>query len=155
MVYINTINFVLTTDNEDFTEVVSISPFPGVFGYVKVHEIHYMSQIDQPIYTIQIPIQLPLKIGNKTITLNKLLITDIYLSSSDSTGKMVAFYSEPMNKANLYEASVIFYEQGELHGTYFFVNTINIIVEPSAYPTDLYLNMFGLYYIGNELLLYK
>ncbi len=155
MVFLNTINYVITNDNEDFTDVVSISPFPGVFGYVQVYPITYNQAINNPVTTITIPLNLPLQIGNSTITLNKLLVTDIYVSSSDDTGKLVYFYNYPQTQIGEQEASIMFYGQGELHGTFFFEGTIYIVVEPTVYPTDIYINMFGLYYIGHELLTYK
>ncbi len=155
MVYINTIDYVIARDNEDFSEVVAISPFPGVFGNVEVYPIVYNGPINDPVQTITIPLNLPLQIGDSTITINKLLVTDIYVSSSDSTGKEVYFYNAPQTQINEQEASLIFYGQGELHGTFFFEGTIYIVVQPSVYPTDIFINMFGLYYIGNELLIYK
>jgi hypothetical protein len=151
MVYVNTVNYVYVRDNEDFSEVVAISPFPGVFGYVEVYSIPFYATLYNPIETIAIPLNLPLQIGNNTITLNKLLVTDIYVSSRDSSGKIAIFYSNPQN----IRASLVFYGQGELHGTYFFEGTIYVVVQQTKYPADFYLNIFGLYYIGHELTLYK
>jgi hypothetical protein len=155
VVYTNTINYVIAKDNEDFSEVVAISPFPGVFGNVEVHYISYNGPVEKPIQTITIPLNLPLRIGKSTITINRLLVTDIYVSSSDSTGKEIYFYNAPQTQIYEQEASLIFYGQGELHGTFFFEGTIYIVIRPSVYPTDIFINMFGLYYIGHELLIYK
>ncbi len=155
MVYVNTINYVIAKDNEDFSEVVAISPFPGVFGQVEVYSINNHYAIDQPTVTIEIPIELPFRIGKSTITLNKLLVTDVYVSSPDNSAKIISFYNKEQESLNEYQLSLAFYGNGEAHGIYLFTNTIYAVIMTTQYPTEVFINIYGLYYLGREVLIYK